>query len=473
VIPTTIGALVEATGATLVDGDRDTTFTGVSTDSRTLQPGDLFFSLSGPNFDGNAFAEAAAEGGAAGTMLRDTGSAPPPASGARSRSAPLLIHSDPRRALSQLAAWHRSRLEADVIGITGSCGKTTTKNILLELLRAVVEDPSGAAVVGSASSFNNDIGVPHTLFLADESTRVCVVEMGTNAPGEIAGLCQTAKPMGGVITTVGAAHLEGLRSVEGVAHEKVSLVSCLPREGFAVLNADSPWTPWMRTMTDAAVTTFSVDGQGDLDAREVWFHSAGTTFRLGEHEVTSPLLGLHNVQNLLAALATCAALGFDLERCLSAVSRLKPSHRRLERRVLGGKTLIDDSYNANPESARASVRVLAGLHGHERRVLVLGDMLELGQHAPELHHEVGELAAASGVDLLITVGELGKATAAGALEGGLSGDEVVHLEDVEAALNEVQHLVREGDVILIKGSRQAGLDRVVQQLIELGSGDAA
>jgi UDP-N-acetylmuramoyl-tripeptide--D-alanyl-D-alanine ligase len=463
-IPTTIRALVEATGATLVAGDPDISFAGVSTDTRTLQPGDLFISLSGPNFDGNAFAETAVEGGAAGTMLRDTGSAPQPVSGGRSRGAPLLIHPDPRRALSQLA---------DVVGITGSCGKTTTKNILRELLGAVVEDPSPAAVVASANSFNNDIGVPHTLFLADEATRVCVVEMGTNSPGEIASLCQTAKPIGGVITTVGAAHLEGLRSIEGVAHEKVNLIACLPREGFAVLNADSPWTPWMRTMTDAAVTTFSVEGDGDHDAREVWFHSAGTTFRLGEHEVTSPLLGLHNVQNLLAALATCTALGFDLERCLSAVSTLKPSHRRLERRVLGGKTLIDDSYNANPESARASVRVLAGLHGHERRVLVLGDMLELGQHAPELHHEVGELAASSGVDLLITVGELGKATAAGALEGGLSSDEVVHLKDVEAALYEVPHLVREGDVVLIKGSRQTGLDKVVQQMIEQGSGDAA
>lgn len=475
-IPATIRALIEATGARLVSGDPATRFTGVSTDTRTLRPGDLYVALSGPNFDGNHFAETAVDGGAAGALLKDADGAPPSVAGARSRSVPILVHPDPRRALSQLASWHRSRLKADVVGVTGSCGKTTTKNILAELLRAVVDDDAPNAVVASPSSFNNDVGVPHTLFLADETTRVCVVEMGTNAPGEIASLCRTAKPIGGVITTVGAAHLAGLGSVEGVAHEKSALVAGLPREGFAILNADSPWTPWIRTVTDATVSTFSVDGDGDVDARDVWFHSAGTTFRLraegGEHEVTSPLLGLHNVQNLLAALATCTALGLDLELCLSAVSRLKPSHRRLERRVLGGKTLIDDSYNANPESARASVRVLAGLHGHARRVLVLGDMLELGSRAPELHHEIGALAAASGVDLLVTVGELGKATAAGALESGLATEGVVHLDDVEVALTRVPHLVREGDVVLIKGSRQAGLDRVVQQLVDHATGAA-
>ena len=471
-IPATIRALIETTGAKLVHGSPEIRFTGVSTDTRTLQPGDLYISLSGPNFDGNRFAANAVEGGAAGVVLRAEDGAPPPALGASSRGVPLLTHLDPRRALTELATWHRSRLAAEVVGITGSCGKTTTKNILKELLRAVVESESPNAVIASPSSFNNDIGVPHTLFLADETTDVAVVEMGTNGPGEIAALTRIAKPIGGVITTVGAAHLEGLKSVEGVAHEKSALVAGLPREGFAILNADSPWTPWIRTVTDAAVTTFSVDGDGDFNASDVWFHSAGTTFRMGDYEVTSPLLGLHNVQNLLAALVTCVSLGFDLERCLSAVSTLKPSHRRLERRVLGGKTLIDDSYNANPESARASVRVLAGLHGHERRVLVLGDMLELGSHAPELHHEIGELAANSGVDLLVTVGELGKATAAGALEGGLATGEVVHCEDVNEAMDEVPHLVREGDVVLIKGSRQAGLDRVVQHLIELSSGAA-
>jgi UDP-N-acetylmuramoyl-tripeptide--D-alanyl-D-alanine ligase len=355
--------------------------------------------------------------------------------------------------------------------VTGSCGKTTTKNVLLELLRAAVDD--AAAVVGSPNSFNNDIGVPHTLFMAGSSTAVCVVEMGTNHPGEIENLCRIARPSGGIVTNVGAAHLEGLRSIEGVAREKGSLVESLPADGFCVLNADSPFTRAMRERTDAPVITFSVDGDGDLDARDVWFHAAGTTFRLGDREVTSPLLGLHNVQNLLAALAACRGLGLDQDRCLSAVSRLVPSHRRLERRRLGDTVLIDDSYNANPDSARASVRVLAGLHGHARRVLVLGDMHELGDSAGELHYEVGRDAARAGVDLLITVGELGVATAAGALDGGLAQAGVVHFAGIEGALAEVPHLVRAGDVVLVKGSRRAGLERLVERLVELHREDAA
>jgi UDP-N-acetylmuramoyl-tripeptide--D-alanyl-D-alanine ligase len=314
-IPTSFSDLAAATGSRVVAGDASRTFTGVSTDTRTLKPGDLYFSLSGPNFDGNAFTGAAIEGGAAGALVRGGDGAPPfdragapgaptpgaPSPGAPSTGAPILAHPDPRSALADFAAWHRARLAARVVGVTGSCGKTTTKNVLLELLRAAVDD--AAAVVGSPNSFNNDIGVPHTLFMAGSSTAVCVVEMGTNHPGEIENLCRIARPSGGIVTNVGAAHLEGLRSIEGVAREKGSLVESLPADGFCVLNADSPFTRAMRERTDAPVITFSVDGDGDLDARDVWFHAAGTTFRLGDREVTSPLLGLHNVQNLLAALA--------------------------------------------------------------------------------------------------------------------------------------------------------------------------
>ena len=469
-IPTTTRDLLDATGARLLSGEADQTFTGVSTDTRTLAPGDFFFSLSGPNFDGNAFAGAAVEGGAAGTLLRGTGGAPPSVPDGIDRGTPILVHADPRAALADFAAWHRARLATRVVGITGSCGKTTTKNVLLELLRASVRDDveRGARdVVGSPSSFNNDIGVPHTLFLADPGTDVCVVEMGTNHPGEIESLCRIARPTAGIVTNVGAAHLEGLRSLEGVAREKGSLVKSLPDDGFCVLNADSPWTEHMRELTDARVITFSVDGSGELDARDVLFHSAGTTFQLQEREVTSPLLGLHNVQNLLAALAACLGLGFDLDRCLAAVSRLAPSHRRLERRRLGDKTLIDDSYNANPASARASVRVLAGLHGHARRVLVLGDMLELGPLGPELHHDLGRDVAGAAVDLLIVVGELGVATAAGALDGGLAAENVIHFRRIEDALEDVPGLVLAGDVVLVKGSREAGLERLVERLIEV------
>ncbi len=459
--------IVDSTGARLARGDSLREIRGVSTDTRSLAADDFFFALSGPNFDGNRFAVQAVERGAAGLMLKDDDGASPSIVGELPRDMPVLLHRCPRTALSELALWHRRRLAAPVIGITGSCGKTSTKNILIALLT------TRARVVGSPNSFNNDIGVPHTLFLANEGTQALVVEMGTNHPGEIAGLCRTSRPTAGIITNIGAAHLEGLRSVAGIAEEKGALAKSLPPDGFCVLNADCRWTPTLREMTPARVITFSVDGEGDLNATDVWFHPGGTTFRLEGREVTSPLLGLHNVQNLLAALAACRGLGQSLDDVLPAVSRLAPTRRRMERLQAGPWTIIDDSYNANPESARASVRVLAGLHGHKRRVLVLGDMLELGGLAAEMHYAIGREAAAAGLDLIVLVGELTRATAAGALAGGLPLEQVVHVESTEEAIGRVPDLLCEGDVVLVKGSRRTGLDRLVTHLVQLKREDAA
>jgi UDP-N-acetylmuramoyl-tripeptide--D-alanyl-D-alanine ligase len=453
--------VLDSTGATLVRGDSGGRVSGVSTDTRTLREGDLFISLSGPSFDGNRFAGVALERGAAAAILRDDGNAgASPLPGL----APVALHSDPRRGLADLASWHRSTLTAPVIGVTGSCGKTTTKNIVRDLI-----SPQ-RSVVASPNSYNNDIGVPHTLLLGDETTELFVIEMGTNHPGEIASLCRIARPTGGVITNVGAAHLEGLGSLEGVADEKGDLAASLPRDGFLVLNADCRFTPLLRSRTAAKVITFSVEAaageEGDLNARDLYFHSGGTTFRLNGFEVTSPLLGTHNVQNLLSALCVCRGLEIPLEEVLPFVELLRGGRQRMERIELEGITVFDDSYNSNPESLRAAVRVLAGLHGYRRRILILGDMLELGELAAELHHGVGRDAARAGIDQLVLVGELARAAAAGALEGGLTAGAVVHLADTDEAVKEVSDLIGDGDVVLVKGSRKMQLERIVRKLEE-------
>ena len=455
-----VSDVLAATRAILAAGDPRRLCSGVNTDTRSLKPGELFFALRGPTHDGNSFAREASDKGAAGIVLCAAAGHVPPEVALVGRDVPVLLHPDPRAMLADLARWHRARLPARVIGVTGSCGKTTTKNILVELLG------SRMTTIGSPNSFNNDIGVPLTLFLADDATEALVVEIGTNGPGEIAHLSSIALPDAGIVTTVGAAHLEGLGSIEGVAVEKSALVESIPADGFVVLNADNPWTRSMRRRARCRVLTFSLEGEGDLDAREVWFHPGGTTFRLDGREITSPLLGLHNVQNLLAALAACRGLGLEIDEVLPAVSRLRAGRGRLDRIQCGRYTLIDDSYNANPESARASVRTLAGLHGHSRRVLVLGDMLELGPLAPELHHEIGVEAAKCGIDLLVLVGELTRATAAGALSEGLAPHRVLHVADTDEAIVSVPRLLETGDVVLVKGSRRTGLDRLVKALVE-------
>jgi len=466
--------VLEATGATGSGGDPRRVVRGVSTDTRSLKPGQLFVALSGPRFDGNTFAAEALERGAAGLVLRrSAGGGAPAFPGAG--DVPVAWVEDPRRALADLARWHRNRLDAAVIGVTGSCGKTTTKNMLVELLADHLE------VTGSPASFNNEIGVPSTVLAAPRSSQALVVEMGTNAPGEIAALARIARPTAGIVTNVGAAHLEGLGSVEGVAREKGALAAAVPPEGFVVLNADCRWTSFVRGLCAARVLTFSIDGDGDLDARDVWFHAGGTTFRLrtradsgdGGREVTSPLLGLHTVQNLLAALAACLGLGLALDAVLPAVARLRDGRRRMERVEVGGLTLFDDSYNANPESARASVRVLAGWHGHARRVLVLGDMCELGAQAEAQHREVGRFAAQAGLDLLVLVGDQARHSALAALAAGLPARAVVHLPDARAAAAAVPELLAEGDVVLVKGSRAMAMERVAAAIQERFAGRRA
>ena len=460
--------VVDSTGAILVRGEASDlsrqAVANVCTDSRTLAPGEMFLALDGPNFRGNRFAADALRRGAVALLLRDE---PEVRSAGFEGEAPVLVHPEPRRALADLAGWYRSTLDACVLGITGSCGKTTTKNIVAELVAPVLP------TVASPSSFNNDIGVPLTLLQADRSTRLLAVEMGTNHPGEIALLCRIARPSAGIITNVGAAHLEGLGSLEGVAQEKGDLAASLPSDGFVVLNADCRFTPSIRSRTSARVLTFSVQAregeEGDLAAREPHFHRGGTTFLLGERRVESPLLGTHNVQNLLAALCACVGLGLDLDQVLEGVPRITGGSQRMERHEVEGLTVIDDSYNANPDALRAALRVLAD-EPAQRRVLVLGDMAELGDLGAEMHHKVGVEAARGGVDVLVCIGELARAAAAGALEAGLSPKAVVHLEGTDEAVDVLPGLVQEGDVVLVKGSRRMELERVVARLVEPGRG---
>ncbi|MDF1798737.1 MAG: UDP-N-acetylmuramoyl-tripeptide--D-alanyl-D-alanine ligase [Planctomycetota bacterium] len=457
------GDVAAAVGGSLLSGAENRVLHGVSTDTRAIEPGQLFLALSGPNFDGNAFAAKAIEAGAGGVLVRggpDGVDGIDDATRAAMAAGDLAVitHPDPRRALAQLAGWYRRRLGLPVIGITGSCGKTTTKDYLVQLLGRV------RRVVGSPRSFNNDVGVPLTLLAADGATEALIAEIGTSGAGEIERLCRIATPDIGVVTNIGASHLEGLGSLEGVAAEKSALATCLPADGFLVLNADCRFHELFRGATRARVLTFSIEGEGDLNATDLVFDGGRSVFQLDGHEVCLPALGTHNVQNLLAALAVCVGLGHRLEDVLPGVAEISGQSGRLETFELEGLRLVDDSYNANPTSARAAVRVLAGMHGHDRRVLILGDMLELGEFAAELHHEVGRAAAEAGIDRLILIGDLTRAAAAGALEGGMGPSQVLHFASRDEAEAGLYNLVGVGDVVLVKGSRGMALERIVGAL---------
>lgn len=454
----TAARVAEITGGRLMRPGRQAK--RVTTDSRAVQAGDLFVALRGDQHDGHDHAAAAVAQGACGAVLEHPVEGVP-------ESAFVVLVKDARKALSALAAEHRRASTAKVVGITGSCGKTTTKDMLGQVLA------SAMPTVWSPKSFNNDVGVPLTLFGIQANTKAAVVEMGTNGPGEIEALARIAQPDIAIVTCVAESHLQGLGSVEGVAKEKAALISSLRQGGLAILNGDDPNVAAMARATIAKKVFVRLDRDAEWFATDVRFCGLGTTFKLrGEVPVTLPRLGSHNVYNALFTLAAAHELGMSTEAAIAALSRIPPSQRRLEHKVVADVTLIDDTYNMNPGSARAALQAIAGLatshpRGKGRKIVVLGEMLELGAQSAELHRSLGSDVVTAGIDVLVVVGAGAQAIANGALDAGMQKARVVAAADVTEAQHLLAELVRPGDQVLCKASRRVGLDRLVDGLAQL------
>lgn len=461
-------------------GAGDRSISGVTTDSRGDVNGKLFLGIPGPRFDGARFAEDAVRGGAAAVLVEDGPGVQESLEGIAARSGVAVATcGDAVSALAAMAAVVRGRSAAKVIGITGSCGKTSTKEILATLLGATAE------TCASRASFNNHIGVPLTLLEVTPSAASLIVEIGTNHPGEIAPLAALARPDIAIVTNVGRSHLEGLGSLAGVAEEKGALVASLSGGGTAILNEDCPSTPGLRSRASAGVqiVTFSAAGapEAGLRACDLEVHSGGTRFILDggavpEEErgrvVTVPLLGEHAVANVLAGLAAVIATGANLGGCLGAIHRLRPAPHRLEASTANGVMIIDDAYNANPESVAAATRLLARVRPDAeggRRWLALGEMGELGADSLALHREAGQLVASEPIDRLLVVGhpEPGgplAATLEGARAAGLDAEHVSSIEDGARRLTDREDGLAPGDVLLVKASRAAGLEALADQV---------
>ncbi|MCA8957164.1 MAG: UDP-N-acetylmuramoyl-tripeptide--D-alanyl-D-alanine ligase [Planctomycetes bacterium] len=426
----------------------------VVTDSRELRAGDCFVALPGEKFDGHTFLSEAFARGAAGAVVCRPVSRNLLCSGAF-----VVRVEDTFAALLRLAQDHRRQHRAKVVGITGSCGKTSTKDMLWRVLERVVP------TIGSPKSFNNHIGVPLTLFHLRPETEVAVVEMGTSGPGEIARLAEVVQPDIGIVTRIDESHLMRLGSVEGVAYEKSRLVAALREDGLAILNGDDPRSPLLRAATRARTVEVRLDREADWFATDLSFHGLGTSFRLqGETPVTLPHLGSHNVYNALFTIAAASELGVPLDDILAGLCEAPLSARRLERKQLGDVVVIDDTYNANPASAKAGLRAVAGLPVKGRRLVALGEMLELGPRSLALHSELGEAVAEAGIDVLIAVGEGAQAIAEAALAAGMPQSAVHRTSDAHAALELLRGELRAGDTLLCKASRAVGLERLVDGL---------
>jgi UDP-N-acetylmuramoyl-tripeptide--D-alanyl-D-alanine ligase len=461
-IELTAGTVAAFAGGALVAGDAGQRFTGVSIDTRTLQPGELFIAIRGERFDGAAFVDAAVAGGATGVLVpRGTGGVPT----ASATSAVAVVEvDDTTTALQSLARAIRREAGTKVVAITGSAGKTTTKEITSELLSTRYR------VIRNRGNFNNHIGQPLSLVELRTRPDVAVVELGMNHAGEISTLVRIAEPDVRVWTNVGEAHLGFFASVDAIADAKAEILDGAGRGDLLVANADDPRIVSRVRSFAGRVVTFAIDHEADvrassIDDRGIDGTSARVTTARGTVELTTPLVGRTNLANLLAATAVALEFDIPLPEIAAKAQALRPaSHRGEIVRLGSGITVIDDSYNANPTATKRAIEVL-GSSRARRRIAVIGEMLELGNRAEDLHADVGRAVAAGPVDLLFTVGgAAAKALADAAIDAGMSSTRVQHFPTSDDAADTVASAVADGDLVLVKGSRGIKTDRIVERL---------
>ena len=423
----------------------DQYFSGVSTDTRTIQDGEIFFALQGPNFDGHEYAESAKLNGAVAAVVSNE---------AVDQITKIRVD-DTRLALARFGAAWRNSQDVCVVGITGSNGKTTLKELVAACLS------TKAPTLATHGNLNNEIGIPLMLARIHAEHEYAVIEMGANHTGEIAYLSSLVNPDVVVITNAAASHLEGFGSVEGVAHAKGEILQTRERPTFAVLNADDEYYDyWMSLVDDVKTLSFGLTVSADITADNIKLGSAVSTFDLHlpntSINISLPLSGIHNVQNACAAAAVAFALGVDAEQIKFALGGIRPVAGRLQPLLgINGCTLFDDSYNANPLSTKAAAKFLASLKGESW--FVLGDMKELGDDARDLHYEVGTSLRACGIDRLFAHGDLAKASVKAFGQGANWYSDINKLiEDART--------VGSATNVLVKGSRLMQMERVVNAL---------
>jgi UDP-N-acetylmuramoyl-tripeptide--D-alanyl-D-alanine ligase len=450
--PLTLSQIAQFAGASLSFGDGTVVINKVSTDSRTIKPGELFVALRGENFEGHDFIETGAKAGATGALvdLNWAGNVP--------NNFALLRATDTLQAYQALAANYRRSLTLKVLAITGSNGKTSTKDFAASVLARRFR------VTKTEGNFNNHVGLPRTILEATSEDEVAVWEIGMNHPGEIAALSKIAAPDAAIITNIGVAHIEFMGSREAIAAEKGALAEAIETQGTVILNADDPFSEGIAARTRAKVVSAGTRA-GAVRAIEIRQSAEGSEFTIveGAHRCRAqlPVAGTHMVQNALLAVAAGRAFGLSIEECAAGLAAAPLTKARLQIKEIGGVQFLDDSYNANPDSMKAALRTLVELDAEGKRIAVLGEMRELGSESERGHREIGETAATLGVDQLITIGDAAELIAEGARTAGL--DKVSSARSTSEAAKLLSEMAEPGDLVLIKGSRAARTEEVIEQ----------
>jgi len=422
----------------------------------------LFIVLKGPRCDGHDFVQEALKKGACGILISQLP--------ITNYQLPItILVKDTLKALGQIAKYYREKFDLPVVAVTGSTGKTTTKDMIASILSLKL------SVLKTQGNFNNEVGVPLTLFRLSKKHQVAVLELGMSALGEIERLTRISSPKIGVMTNVGEVHLQYLGNVERVALAKAELVYALGKDDVAILNMDDPYVRDMKKGIKARIITYGIRRRAEVGAEGIEnLGEGGMRFTLRIMEESLPLhlrcLGYHNIYNALAAAAATHALGMKKEIIREGLSQLQPLAGRMKIMKIRGLTILDDTYNASPKSFIAAIETLRDLSPKGRKILVAGDMLELGERALLAHKETGIYVAHSGIDRLITCGKLAEHIAQGAIGSGMEEERIITCRNKEEAGDRLSSLAKEGDIILIKGSRATGMEEIIQRLREVNNG---
>lgn len=424
---------------------------GISIDSRTTQAGDLFFAIQGQRLDGHQFVSQALARGAAACVVKrgavtDSG------------SQVLLEVEDVNQALMQFAGWYREQQAAQVIGVTGSVGKTTTRSMIYTALSSCL---SG---IQSPANFNNEFGVPLSIAGMESSHQFAVLELAASHVGEIRELAEVVQPQVGVITGIGHSHLEHFGTLQQTAETKGALFEQLPTSGLAVICGDDPFADFLTSRTTARIVRVGLGENNDLQAVSIEQDQQGISFRVNDQQYLIPVVGQHFVNAALAAIAVSRELGISEYDVSESLRNYSTVPGRCHQMQIGEWAVIDDTYNASPDSMRAACQVLRDFAGTGKRIMVMGDMLELGPETKRYHREMGALVTESGVNHLFICGKLAESVSQGARSAGMSQNQITIAADVELLAQDVIDHLEPGDVVLVKGSRGMRMERLLQYL---------
>jgi UDP-N-acetylmuramoyl-tripeptide--D-alanyl-D-alanine ligase len=448
---TTLQELAAAIHGKIVDsGGRNASFGRIVTDSRNIRPGDVFWALPGAMQNGHRYVPQAVDRGAVACVVTEAEHDP--------TQSPCVLVADTVQALGQFSAWHRQRQEALVIGVTGTVGKTTTREMVHHVLSGSFQG------IQSQKNYNNHVGLPLSLLQITPADEFAVVELGASSVGEIGQLADWAQVEAGVVTSIGEAHLEGFGQIEDIARAKGELVDAVPSAGFVVLNADETWTRKLADRAAAKVVLVGESPASDVRATAVVVENSRLTFQVGVQPYVLNVVGRHHLGSALSAIAIGREIGISEQDIAYRLSTFSSVAGRCHRLEIGAWTIIDDAYNSSPSSMRAACQVLADWQGSARRIMVCGDMLELGASSARLHSEMGRQVAAADVDHLLVMGDWSQEVIHSAREAGMQGYQLAECGDLESALVILDCWLEPGDVVLIKGSRATRMDRIVERL---------